>query len=494
VRCVPAVLAPQAPVMMCPLRLGQAWPRFCPNGDKFGGPLSTVSCAAHATYAAAMLLCVLLLRGCAGREDVPKSWVRWFGATTCLTAVGLLASNAHEWSHLHPGLATLASPPALLFFTVQGLAMGLSPRSAFRWVAAQTACLVAVQGATHSFISLTMMGAELSAVLGWVSVTVAVRVEQMAPMADDDLHERLLGQSERELRSSYADASLLNQITFTWMNTLLTSGWQLLYGDHPRKIAGFLSPLASACSLSDMVMVPSAAGVEGPKSLKLDDIPALPEAVLAQSQFARWQTLWEADTASTRSTARQASVVNTALRTFIRPFALSGIILLLSSASPLPCPVYDLSPTRSNQTARASAHISQHKVCDAYDKSPISSESAPISGVVTGVLQYAGPLLLHRLVMFMASGDTSTPEPLTTGVSLSLLLGLARCCQSMADHQYAFKAKILGLHLRAVMQAAVYRKSLRISQGAPMSFTWSPVVGGARTAHVWSSLCLFAAG
>ena len=95
----------------------------------------------------------------------------------------------------------------------------------------------------------------------------------------------------------------------------------------------------------------------------------------------------------------------------------------------------------------------------------------------------------------MASGDTPTPEPLTTGVSLCLVLGLARCCQSMADHQYAFKAKILGLHLRAVMQAAVYRKSLRISQGAPASFTSSPVVVGAHAAHVSSSsLCLFADG
>lgn len=101
-------------------------------------------------------------------------------------------------------------------------------------------------------------------------------------------------------------------------------------------------------------------------------------------------------------------------------------------------------------------------------RAAVCLESAPILGGVTGVLQYAGPLLLHRLVMFMASGDTATPEPLTTGVSVCLLLGLARCWQSMADHQYAFKAKILGLHLRAVTQAAVYRKSLRISQGAPL--------------------------
>jgi hypothetical protein len=168
--------------------------------------------------------------------------------------VGLLAAKAHEWSHLHPGVGALASPPALLFFAVQGLAMGLSPNSGFRWVAAQTACLVAVQSATHTFISSTMMGAELSAVLLWALVTAAVCVERTAPSADDDLHEPLLEQPERQLRPSYADASLLDQITFTWMNTLLTSGWQLLYGDHPRNNAGSLSPLASAaCSLSGMV-------------------------------------------------------------------------------------------------------------------------------------------------------------------------------------------------------------------------------------------------
>jgi hypothetical protein len=98
-------------------------------------------------------------------------------------------------------------------------------------------------------------------------------------------------------------------------------------------------------------------------------------------------------------------VVNVSLRTFIRPFLVSGCMLLLSS-----------------------------------------------------VLQYAGPLLLHRLVTFMASTDTLAPEPVSAGVSLCLLLGLARCCQSMADHQYAFRSKILGLQLRAAMQAAVYRK------------------------------------
>lgn len=42
----------------------------------------------------------------------------------------------------------------------------------------------------------------------------------------------------------------------------------------------------------------------GPKSLKLEGVPALPPAVLARSQFARWQHLWEAETEAARGKAQ----------------------------------------------------------------------------------------------------------------------------------------------------------------------------------------------
>jgi hypothetical protein len=66
-----------------------------------------------------------------------------------------------------------------------------------------------------------------------------------------------------------------------------------------------------------------------------------------------------------------------------------------------------------------------------------------------------GPLLLHQFVVFM---DKDSAFDIRMGYVLCLLLFGSRAVQSFADHQYAFKAKILGLHLRTALQTAVYAK------------------------------------
>eukprot|EP00959_Pyramimonas_sp_CCMP1952_P108368 2265837-Pyramimonas_sp.AAC.1 len=62
-------------------------------------------------------------------------------------------------------------------------------------------------------------------------------------------------------------------------------------------------------------------------------------------------------------------------------------------------------------------------------------------------------------------------EPLWIGFVLSSLLFLSRAVQSFTDHQYAFSAKIVGLHLRTALQTAVYAKTMRCSHATRQQYS-----------------------
>ena len=56
---------------------------------------------------------------------------------------------------------------------------------------------------------------------------------------------------------------------------------------------------------------------------------------------------------------------------------------------------------------------------------------------------YAGPVILHEFVEFMTE-ERKESDPVGVGLALCAALSGARAVQSLADHQYAFRSKILG--------------------------------------------------
>ncbi|KAF9134036.1 hypothetical protein BG015_003465 [Linnemannia schmuckeri] len=95
--------------------------------------------------------------------------------------------------------------------------------------------------------------------------------------------------------------------------------------------------------------------------------------------------------------------------------------------------------------------------------------------LMESTLEYAQPLLLDRLLKFIAtyssssSGDDDSqegPEPVWIGVVLSLGLTAASIGASVASTQFIQLATNLGISLQSALASMVYQKSLRLSSGA----------------------------
>ncbi|KAG0279577.1 Multidrug resistance-associated protein 1 [Linnemannia exigua] len=92
------------------------------------------------------------------------------------------------------------------------------------------------------------------------------------------------------------------------------------------------------------------------------------------------------------------------------------------------------------------------------------------------ILEYAQPLLLDRLLVFISTysaGDQATmtttkeqPEPVWVGIVLSLGLTAASIGASVGSAQFIQLATNLGISLQSALVSMVYQKSLRLSSGA----------------------------
>ncbi|KAK3822385.1 MAG: P-loop containing nucleoside triphosphate hydrolase protein [Linnemannia gamsii] len=91
------------------------------------------------------------------------------------------------------------------------------------------------------------------------------------------------------------------------------------------------------------------------------------------------------------------------------------------------------------------------------------------------ILEYAQPLLLDRLLVFIstysAGGHTATtttiePEPVWVGIALSLGLTASSIGASVGSAQFIQLATNLGISLQSALVSMVYQKSLRLSPGA----------------------------
>lgn len=93
--------------------------------------------------------------------------------------------------------------------------------------------------------------------------------------------------------------------------------------------------------------------------------------------------------------------------------------------------------------------------------------------LMESTLEYAQPLLLNRLLKFIATYSTSSgseeqeaPEQVWVGVVLSLGLTAASIGASVGSAQFIQLATNFGISLQSALVSMVYQKSLRLSSGA----------------------------
>ncbi|KAJ4953538.1 hypothetical protein NE237_030370 [Protea cynaroides] len=76
----------------------------------------------------------------------------------------------------------------------------------------------------------------------------------------------------------------------------------------------------------------------------------------------------------------------------------------------------------------------------------------------------AGPLLLNAFIQIAEGKEIFKYE----GYVLATSLFIAKCLESLSQRQWYFRSRIIGLQIRSLLSAAIYRKQLRLSNAAKM--------------------------
>lgn len=83
--------------------------------------------------------------------------------------------------------------------------------------------------------------------------------------------------------------------------------------------------------------------------------------------------------------------------------------------------------------------------------------------VVQDCLAFLQPQLLRKLISFVASYNTDKPQPLIQGLAIAAMMFVASVVQTLALHQYFQHAFETGMRIKSALTAAIYRKSIRLS-------------------------------
>lgn len=76
----------------------------------------------------------------------------------------------------------------------------------------------------------------------------------------------------------------------------------------------------------------------------------------------------------------------------------------------------------------------------------------------------AGPIFLNSFVK-VAEGDEAFPYQ---GYVLAAAMFFSKCLESLSQRQWYFRSRLVGLQLRSMLSAAIYRKQLRLSNSAKL--------------------------
>lgn len=131
--------------------------------------------------------------------------------------------------------------------------------------------------------------------------------------------------------------------------------------------------------------------------------------------------------------------------------------------------------------AQDSTHVTEHKFRAVWEsqlktKKPnlwiamFKAFGAPFAlgaafKVVQDILAFVQPQLLRVLISFISSYNTKgeEPQPLVVGLGIAATMFAASVIQTLALHQYFQHAFETGMRIRSSLTAAIYRKSMRLS-------------------------------
>ena len=91
-------------------------------------------------------------------------------------------------------------------------------------------------------------------------------------------------------------------------------------------------------------------------------------------------------------------------------------------------------------------------------------------------LSFVQPQLLRLLIDFVDSYQTSEPQPLVRGVLVALGMFVVSVSQTMSLHQYFQRSFESGMRVKSGLTAAIYAKSLRLSNEARSSKSTGDIV------------------
>ncbi|KDP28919.1 hypothetical protein JCGZ_14690 [Jatropha curcas] len=93
--------------------------------------------------------------------------------------------------------------------------------------------------------------------------------------------------------------------------------------------------------------------------------------------------------------------------------------------------------------------------------------------VISAGASYVGPYLINDLVTFLTEKRTRTLE---SGYLLALAFLCAKMIETIAQRQWIFGARQLGLHLRAALISHIYRKGLLLSSQSRQTHTSGEII------------------
>lgn len=83
--------------------------------------------------------------------------------------------------------------------------------------------------------------------------------------------------------------------------------------------------------------------------------------------------------------------------------------------------------------------------------------------VTQDILAFVQPQLLKKLISFVMSYSTDTPQPVVQGLAIALAMFATSVVQTLAIHQYFQFAMETGMRIKSALTAAIYKKSTRLS-------------------------------
>jgi ATP-binding cassette subfamily C (CFTR/MRP) protein 1 len=95
---------------------------------------------------------------------------------------------------------------------------------------------------------------------------------------------------------------------------------------------------------------------------------------------------------------------------------------------------------------------------------------------VSDTLAFVQPQLLRLLINFVSSYKTENPEPVTRGAAIALAMFAVSVGQTTALHQYFQRAFETGMRIKTALTAAIYSKSLKLSNEGRASKSTGDIV------------------